>query len=183
MKMKKTLITVAAVGIVAVGIVAAGSATAGGHTATAQFMNTKGEAIGKAELTQSPHGTLIRLELRGLADSSGFHAIHIHAVGDCSDHDDGFQASGGHINPEGKKHGLMNSEGPDPGDFPNIYADAKGDVNYELFTTLASLDGSVGARILGEDGAALVIHQNPDDHKTQPIGGAGSRIACGVINR
>lgn len=181
--MKKTLIAVAAAGIVTAGVVAAGSATADGHTATAQFVNTEGEAIGTAELTQGPHGTLIRLELRGLADGSGFHAIHIHAVGDCSDHDEGFQASGGHINPEGKKHGLMNPDGPDPGDFPNIYADANGDVNHELFTPLASLDGSVGARILDEDGAALVIHQNPDDHQTQPIGGAGPRIACGVIER
>ena len=31
------------------------------------------------------------------------------------------------------------------------------------------------------DGSALVIHANPDDHMSQPIGGAGARIACGVI--
>jgi Cu-Zn family superoxide dismutase len=31
------------------------------------------------------------------------------------------------------------------------------------------------------DGAALVIHANPDDYRSQPIGGAGDRVACAVI--
>ena len=31
------------------------------------------------------------------------------------------------------------------------------------------------------DGSAFVIHANEDDHSTQPIGGAGARIACSVI--
>ena len=47
---------------------------------------------------------------------------------------------------------------------------------------LFSLDGRGGrAKILDEDGAALVIHENRDDHATQPIGGAGARVFCGVI--
>ena len=32
------------------------------------------------------------------------------------------------------------------------------------------------------DGLALVIHANADDHTTQPIGGAGDRIACAVLS-
>ena len=35
--------------------------------------------------------------------------------------------------------------------------------------------------LLDEDGSAVIIHEQPDDHLTQPIGGAGGRIACGVI--
>ena len=31
------------------------------------------------------------------------------------------------------------------------------------------------------DGSALVIHAAADDHQTQPIGGAGARVACAVI--
>ena len=27
-----------------------------------------------------------------------------------------------------------------------------------------------------------LIHESSDDHNTQPIGGAGGRIACGVLN-
>ncbi|HBX92207.1 MAG TPA: superoxide dismutase, partial [Hyphomonas sp.] len=35
--------------------------------------------------------------------------------------------------------------------------------------------------LLDEDGSALIIHEAEDDHMTQPIGGAGARVACGVI--
>ena len=50
-------------------------------------------------------------------------------------------------------------------------------VQAELFTTLVDPD-----LLMDDDGSAIVIHENPDDHKTQPIGGAGGRIACGVLN-
>ena len=156
-------------------------AHAGNPTATAEFINQKGQTIGSAHLEQGPNGTLIRLSLDGLADKAGFHGIHIHQHGDCSDPDQGFMASGGHHNPDGMHHGLMHPEGPDAGDFPNIYVHEDGMVRAELFTNHATLDGAVGARMLDETGAALVIHAHPDDHFTQPIGKAGPRIACGVI--
>ena len=149
--------------------------------AAAELINTDGDLIGTAQLTQGPNGVLVNLDLEGLSAGDRFHAIHIHRVGDCSDPGEGFQASGGHLNPGGAAHGLLNPEGPDAGDFPNIYADGEGNVRAELFTTLASLDGAIGAEMLDEDGAALVIHESPDDHESQPIGGAGARIACGVI--
>lgn len=50
-----------------------------------------------------------------------------------------------------------------------------------MFNERASLDGSIGGNMLGEEGTALVIHENPDDHMSQPIGGAGDRVACGVV--
>jgi Cu-Zn family superoxide dismutase len=30
-------------------------------------------------------------------------------------------------------------------------------------------------------GKSVIIHQGPDDYKTQPAGGAGKKLACGVI--
>ena len=48
---------------------------------------------------------------------------------------------------------------------------------------LVSFDGSQGLALFDEDGSSLVIHENADDHLTQPISGAGSRIACGIIRR
>jgi superoxide dismutase, Cu-Zn family len=166
---------------VVAGCLALGTAVAmaDGHMAAATFIDRQGNEIGTAELTGSTHGTLIRIEIDGLPE--GWKAIHIHAVGTCEDPEEGFVASGGHLNPDDKQHGLMNPDGPDAGDLPNLYAGSEGRVRTEMFTTAASLDGSVGARILDEDGAALVIHENPDDHHTQPIGGAGPRIACAVI--
>jgi len=30
-------------------------------------------------------------------------------------------------------------------------------------------------------GKAVIIHENPDDYRTQPAGNSGKRIVCGVI--
>lgn len=147
--------------------------------ASAHLLDRDGEAIGSIALTQAGSGTLVRLELAGLAP--GPKAIHIHGSGTCSDHGEGFQASGGHINPDGSAHGLLNPDGPDAGDLPNFMVHADGTAWVEFYTTRVSLDGAFGARLLDDDGAAFVIHENPDDHVNQPIGGAGARVACGVI--
>jgi Cu-Zn family superoxide dismutase len=45
--------------------------------------------------------------------------------------------------------------------------------------TLVDKDGAP-TEILGK---ALVVHAMPDDYNTQPSGGSGDRIACGVIRR
>lgn len=148
--------------------------------ASAQFIDRQGQPIGTATLSEGPNGVLIHVAVKGLA--AGPKGIHIHSVGTCDDADKGFVASKGHLNPAGKKHGLMNPEGPDAGDLPAIFVHADGSVEAELFTPLASLNGTGGrAAILDTDGAALVIHESRDDHVTQPIGGAGARIACAVV--
>ncbi|CAM5719316.1 Superoxide dismutase OS=Lysinibacillus sphaericus OX=1421 GN=LS41612_20965 PE=3 SV=1 [Lysinibacillus sphaericus] len=35
--------------------------------------------------------------------------------------------------------------------------------------------------LMDGEGTALVIHENEDDHMTDPTGESGGRIACGVI--
>ena len=174
--------TIPAITLAVLGLAAAGAqAETQRPTASAEVIDTDGAVIGTAELTQGPHGVLLRLDLEDLPGGGRYHAFHIHRHGDCSDPGEGFQASGGHLNPQGRAHGLLNPDGPDAGDFANLYADGDGTVDAEFFTPHASLDGTTGARILDDDGAALVIHARPDDHVSQPIGGAGARIACGVI--
>jgi Cu-Zn family superoxide dismutase len=37
--------------------------------------------------------------------------------------------------------------------------------------------------VLDADGSAIVVHAGPDDHRTDPAGNSGARIACGVIVR
>ncbi|ANQ83608.1 superoxide dismutase family protein [Azoarcus olearius] len=148
--------------------------------ATAELIDRQGKAIGTATLTEGPAGVLIHVSAKGLA--AGPKGIHIHSVGTCEDADKGFVASKGHLNPTGKKHGLLNPEGPDAGDLPVIFVHADGSVEAELYTPLASIKGAgERAALLDADGAALVIHESRDDHSTQPIGGAGARIACGVV--
>ena len=52
----------------------------------------------------------------------------------------------------------------------------------EVFAPNLSLGEAVGRlNLLDADGSALVIHASPDDHVSQPIGGAGARIACAPI--
>ncbi|WP_111643057.1 superoxide dismutase family protein [Marinimicrobium alkaliphilum] len=148
-------------------------------SAYAEMIDSDGDTVGQIHLRQGPNGVLFSLELRGL--EPGMKAIHIHSVGTCDDHEHGFQDSSGHLNPDDKQHGLMNPEGPDAGDLNNFYVHTDGYARAELFNERVSLDGSRAAALLGGDGTALVIHENPDDHYSQPIGGAGARIACGVI--
>ena len=79
-------------------------------------------------------------------------------------------------------HGLLNPDANEAGDLPNVFVAADGTANAEIFTTFVSLGGVDGRQDLTDkDGSAIVVHANADDHKTQPIGGAGARIACGVI--
>jgi Cu-Zn family superoxide dismutase len=140
----------------------------------AQMLDNKGKAIGMAKITGGAQGTVIRLTLGPGSLTPGWHGIHLHATGDCSDHDK-FLASKGHVNHSAKKHGLLNAEGPDDGDLPNVHAAADGSVNAEVSTA------TLIAALKDADGSALVIHAGPDDHTSQPIGGAGARVACGVI--
>jgi Cu-Zn family superoxide dismutase len=79
-------------------------------------------------------------------------------------------------------HGLLNPDATEAGDLPNLYVAADGSANAEIFSSYVSLGGAAGrASLTDADGSALVIHAAADDHRTQPIGGAGARIACGAI--
>ncbi|OYX31374.1 MAG: superoxide dismutase [Caulobacterales bacterium 32-69-10] len=147
--------------------------------AAASFKGSGGADVGTARLSEGPTGVLVRLDLKGL--KPGWHAIHFHAKGDCSDA--AFNAAGGHINhATPKPHGLLNAAGPDFGDLPNVYAASDGTAKADIFSALVSFSGEGGRPGLKDaDGSALVIHENLDDYMAQPIGGAGARVACAVI--
>jgi len=83
-----------------------------------------------------------------------------------------------HVNHDQSKHGLLNAEGPDEGDLPNLYVGQDGSAQAEV-SSETPLNGEGGLK--DGDGSALIIHANEDDHTAQPIGGAGDRVACGVI--
>lgn len=148
-------------------------------THTVPLIDGTGASIGAVEIKQGPTGVLMVVEASGL--TPGWHGIHLHETGMC---EAPFTSAGAHINHTDTKapHGLLNAQGPDQGDLPNIWADAQGNAKAELFTTSARLtpEGN-GQWLLDEDGAAIVIHANADDHTSQPIGGAGARVACGAI--
>lgn len=160
---------------------------AAGKDTSAEFIDPDGNMIGNATLTDSTNGVLIRMDLKNIPE--GWHGMHLHQVGDCSDGAEGFKASGGHINPDGNQHGLLNVAGYERADMPNIYAHGDGRATAEFWNSYVRLrPGEAASAAVGEggilmdaDGFAIIIHAEPDDHQTQPIGGAGARIACAAF--
>ena len=160
--------------------------TPGDADAAGVFYSPSGEEIGHIAASQGPRGIVLRVDLKGLDE--GWHAVHLHETGDCSDGADGFQASGGHVNPDGNDHGLLNPAGAERADFPNIYAGADGRATAELYAdgvALSPSDAGAGESLyplLDDDGFAVIVHENADDHQTQPIGGAAARVACASLS-
>ncbi len=159
-----------------------------GATATADVLNGAGAAIGTARFTEGPRGVVIRLELAPGSIAAGWHGAHLHESGDCADFAAGFKAAGAHAGhaPTGQPttHGLLNPAGPEAGDLANFYAPAAGPIGAEFYApgvTLAA--AAIGARapLRGPQGSALILHANADDHASQPIGGAGGRVACAAV--
>jgi superoxide dismutase, Cu-Zn family len=147
--------------------------------AKADIINNTGHKIGTAYAKQGTKGVLLRLNLNKLPN--GIHGMHFHNVGDCSDHQH-FQSAGGHIDTKQKPHGFLNPNGPHEGNLPNLIVDNKGRATVELYSDMVSIHHDKNA-LLDNDGSTLIIHENPDDHISQPIGNAGSRIACGVFKK
>ena len=156
---------------------AVSDADASATVAKAVLIGAAGEAVGEVRLEQAPKGVILEVQAAGLPP--GPHGIHLHANGSC---EPDFKAAKGHVNPGGIPHGLRHPDGPDAGDLPNLFVAADGSARAEFYTTRVTLAlGGERPALLDADGAAVIIHANADDHRTQPIGGAGGRIACGVI--
>lgn len=143
--------------------------------ATGDLLGNDGDTIGNVNLIEGPNGIVMEVSVDAGGLEPGWHGIHMHQTGDCSDTGE-YTNSGGHVGKMEGGHGLLNPDGPEKGDLPNIYASDDGSANYETFTDIVALSD-----IMDEDGGAIIIHEDRDDHMSQPIGGAGSRVACSVV--
>lgn len=154
-------------------------AVAAENLETGVIRDSAGTSRGHIAVSETATGVLLRVEATGL--TPGWHGMHFHEKGDCSDA--AFKAAGGHVHSATPLvHGFLVEGANDAGDLPNLFVAADGSATVELHSTLVSLTGVGGRAALKDgDGAALVIHENPDDYRTQPIGGAGARIACAII--
>lgn len=146
---------------------------------TAALKTADGADAGTVTGFEGPMGMIFRVEGKGWP--AGWHAVHLHAVGTCAA--PGFTSAGGHVNhTEGARpHGLLNTDGgPDLGDLQNVHAAADGTANADVYLAWEGLDAHEDDYVDG-NGLSFVVHANPDDYVSQPIGGAGPRIACGVF--
>ena len=141
--------------------------------AVAALKTATGAEAGTVSAFQGPAGVLFKVDGEGWPE--GWHGVHLHAVGTC----DGpaFTSAGAHVNHASPSpHGLLNANGgPDLGDLQNVYAGADGKTHAEVY--LAGTE----VNLMDADGVSFLVHANRDDHVSQPIGGAGARIACGVF--
>ena len=109
---------------------------------------------------------LIVAEIFGLPRESetGFFGFHIHQGGSCSGTD--FSETGSHYNPVDQVHPKH------AGDLPPLIC-CRGNAYLAVKTDRFTVPDIIGKTV--------VIHSDPDDFHTQPVGNAGRKIACGVI--
>lgn len=112
-------------------------------------------------------GTLVKAEVVNLPaeDTGPFFGFHIHEQGCC---EQDFTCAGGHFNPTGQQHPFH------AGDLPVLLSNH----GYAYMTVYT--DRFRPCDVIGR---SVIIHQMPDDYRSQPAGDSGNRIGCGVILR
>ena len=152
--------------------------------AAASMTSQSGDAMGTVRFRQQQDVVVVALDVSGFAP--GGHAVAIHAVGSCSpdfaaagDHFEAAPSRAGFVHPNWKRDPVHGEHG---GDLPNIYAHADGSARADFVTDGFTLRAGHDHSIFDADGAAIVIHELPQDYGVAE-GDTGARIACGVIER
>ncbi|WP_421616985.1 superoxide dismutase family protein [Brevibacillus sp. TJ4] len=132
---------------------------------------------GYVVFTDVPYGCDVFIEVSGLPPYQpardgqqpiGPISFHLHENGSCAvgDPNNPFLAAGEHWNPTRQPHGNH------AGDFPVLFSN-DGYARMTFFTNKLSAAEAVGKTV--------ILHQNPDDFRSQPSGNAGKRLACGLV--
>lgn len=128
---------------------------------------------GMAWLFPMDGGTVLTVRVSGLPPGEmpcgeRIFGFHLHEGAVCSgSSEDPFANTGGHFNPGGCLH-------PEhAGDLPPLFGSGQGTAMMSVFTDRFRPEEAIGR--------TLVVHDMPDDFKTQPSGGSGAKIACGEV--
>jgi len=176
-RMMAAALALATAGCMTGGVTRAGDAPTG-LGASAEIGDASG--VAKAIAGLIPERGRVRVEINAGGLAPGTYGVHIHTTGRCDP--PGFVSAGGHWNPTARQHGAQNPQGRHLGDLPNLQVDPRGKGRLIFHVENARLEGGANP-LLDADGAAIVIHAQPDDHRTDPSGNSGARIACGVIHK
>jgi len=152
----------------------------GGDQTPAEFAKTTltaksaSQASGTVSFLKEADGIRVVAKVSGAAP--GKHGFHIHEKGDCSAAD--ATSAGGHYNPAQTAHAGPQDAVRHAGDLGNIEvaADGSGSLDVKIASAAGAMDWS---QVVGK---AVILHAAEDDLKSQPVGNAGARIACGVID-
>ena len=122
---------------------------------------------GQVRFYQRRHLVMVEADIRGLPNTeTGFFGFHIHAGDSCSGAD--FADTGSHYNPATSPHPSHAGDLP-----PLMYC--HGSAYLAVATSRFHIEDILGRTV--------VIHSMADDFHSQPAGNAGTKIACGVIQK
>lgn len=132
---------------------------------------------GKVMFRDVAGGVEVCVEVTGLPEYTpetndtpqiGPHGFHLHISGSCDigDPANPYLAAGEHYNPGNAPHGNH------AGDFPVLFSN-NGYSRMCFYTNKFTVYDIIGK--------SVIIHQGPDDYRTNPAGNSGKRIGCGVI--
>jgi superoxide dismutase, Cu-Zn family len=156
----------------------------GGHhgrsVAAVTLRTADGDAVGRVWMHERRRSGTVTVMARVRGLTPGFHGFHVHTAGRCEP--PGFTSAGGHLNPDGSKHG------DHAGDLPSLLVNADGTGILATATDRFSL-----ADLRDADGSAVMVHSGRDnfanipprygepDAETLDTGDSGTRVACGVV--
>ena len=139
-----------------------------------------GASVGEIDLRQERNGVALALHLQGLPP--GVHGFHLHASPSCEAATAPTGAvtlgggAGGHFDPAGTGHHMGPMGEGHLGDLPRLIVGADGRASQTLRSSrFKSVDEMKGH--------AFIIHAGGDNYSDTPapLGGAGARLACGVV--
>lgn len=142
--------------------------------AVARLHPTEGNRVRGTVTFESMGEDGLRVETEVQHLPPGRHAYHVHLLGDCTGADG--KSAGTHFNFRGPSKNPPKRTMRVTGNLGELNANTKGEAVHEDVISEASLTGAFS--IVGR---SVVVHLQDNDLAELPMGGAGARLACGVI--